>query len=103
MTEMFSNFSHAHNYDTCLTMTLDRPSSLTPCGQLCIWYYLPKIVNKTNADLLFEVDTLSFEGFTCCVKRNIVSQYKEHCDNSGCFSCIREAQAVGHPVNPTAW
>ena len=74
-----------------------------PCGQLCIRYYLPKIVNKTNAALISKVDTMSFESFTRCVKRSIISQYKEHCNNSGCFSCRWEAQAAGHPVNPPAW
>ena len=103
MTEMFSTFSRAHNYNTRLSMTLDEPISLTPCGQLCIRYYLPKIVNKTNAALLSKVDTVSFESFTRCVKRSIISQYKEHCNNSGCFSCRREAQAAGHMVNPPAW
>ena len=71
MTEMFSTFSRAHNYNTRLSMTLDEPISLTPCGQLCIRYYLPKIVNKTNAALLSKVDTMSFESFTRCVKRSI--------------------------------
>ena len=87
MTEMFSTFSRTHNYNTRLSMTLDEPISLTPCGQLCIRYYLPKIVNKTNAALLSKVDTMSFESFTRCVKRSIISQYKEHCNNRGCFSC----------------
>ena len=92
MTEMFSILSRAHNYDTRQTMTLHEPISLTSCGQLCIWYHLPKIANKTNADLLSKVDRVSFESFTCCVKRSM-SEYKEHCDNSGCVSCIRGAQA----------
>ena len=35
MTEMFSTFSRAHNYNTRIFMTLDEPISLTPCGQLC--------------------------------------------------------------------
>ena len=103
MTEMFSTFSRAHNYNTRLSMTLDEPISLTRCGQLCIRYYLPKIVNKTNAALLSKVDTMSFESFTSCVKRSIISQYKEHCNNRGCFSCRWEAQAAGHPVNPPVW
>ena len=103
MAEMFSTFSRAHNYNTRLSMTLDEPISLTPCGQLCIRYYLPKIVNKTNAALLSKVDTMSFESFTRCVKNSIISQYKEHCNNRGCFSCRWEAQAAGHPVNPPAW
>ena len=103
MTEMFSTFSRAHNYNTRLSMTLDEPISLTRCGQLCIRYYLPKVVNKTNAALLSKVDTMSFESFTRCVKRSIISQYKEHCNNRGCFWSRWEAQAAGHPVNPPAW
>ena len=63
----------------------------TRSGENCIRYYLPRLVNSTNQDILEKISTHSYHGFSWYIKRNVINNYAATCTIPNCYICSRRS------------
>ena len=84
---MFKDFLRNHEHETRQALILDEPNVNTSNGENCIWYLLPRIINKTNHTIVTMVDTYSYQGFVNFVKNDMIGHYIANCSISNCYIC----------------
>ena len=61
----------------------------TRSGENYIRYYLPRLVNSTNQDILEKISTHSYHGFSLYIKRNVINNYAATCTIPNCYICSK--------------
>ena len=83
---MFSD-APTPNYDLRHRNILDTQYSNTPSGDKCIRFYLPKIINNTDTNILEKNSTHSYYGFVFHIKRKTLDSYSSECNIQNCYIC----------------
>ena len=99
---MFKDFSRNHEYEIRQAIILDEPNVNTSNGENCIWYLLPRIINKTNHTIVTMVDTYSYQGFVNFVQNDMIGHYIENCSISNCYIC-NHAHSEWLPLTYSEW
>ena len=79
------------HYDLRNENILINSEARTRSGENCIRYYLPRLVNNTNQDILEKTSTHSYQGFAFYIKRNVISNYATSCTIANCYICSRHS------------
>ena len=79
------------HYDLLNENILINPEARIRSGEICIRYYVLRLVNNTNQDILVKTSTHSFQGFSFYIKRNVISSYATSCTIPNCYICSRRS------------
>ena len=83
---MLSN-ARTPNYNLRQRNILDTQYSNTPSRDKCIRFYLPKIINKTDTNILEKMSTHSYYGFVFHIKRKTLDSYSSEYNIQNCYIC----------------